>query len=597
MDKLERSGTGDSQQPALQASARSPLTPSSERDGPGGDTRQALGGREGRRDFLLELNDRLRQLADPVAVQREASRALGMFVGASRVGYAEILDDGETSVVTVNYTDGVRGIEGRYRVADYSPALIRALLAGRTVVNADIAHDSTLSDAERAAHAAIQVGASVDLPLLKDGRLVAVLFMHFRDAHLFTAEEVSLLEALAERTWEAVERARAEAALRASEAQLRLAVDVAELGTWSFSLVDGSGYIDERAAQIVGLPAGEFADVATAQATATHPDDLEAVKASISAGISGGAPFELRYRVRHPDGTIRRVTSRAVAMVDDAGRPVRLVGTVRDVTAEWEAGAERDRLLEAEREARAESEAAQREAEGANRAKSEFLAIMSHELRTPLNAIGGYAELMEMGIRGPVTQSQREDLHRIQVSQRHLLGLINEVLNYAKVETGTVRYDLASVRVRDVLAAAEALVAPQTSAKGLALTIGSCPPDLAVRADAEKFRQILVNLLSNALKFTERGGRIALECMPAADMVEITVRDSGIGIPAEQLERIFEPFVQVRADLTRTAEGTGLGLAISRDLARGMRGDLLVSSTIGGGSTFTLSLPRVQMES
>jgi PAS domain S-box-containing protein len=592
MDKRERSGSGDRQQPALQESPHSPLTPSSETEDPGDDRRRARLEREGRRDFLLELNDRLRQLADPVAVQREASRALGMLVGASRVGYAEILDDGETSVVTVNYTDGVRGIEGRYRVADYSPALLHALLAGRTVVNGDVAHDSTLSDAERAAHAAIQVGAAVDLPLMKEGRLVAVLFMHFREAHPFTAEEVSLLEALAERTWEAVERARAEAALRASEAQLRLAVEVAELGTWSFSLVDGSGYIDERAAQIVGLPAGAFADVAKAQATAAHPDDLEAVKTAITAGISGGAPFELRYRVRRPDGTIRHVTSRAVAMIDEEGRPMRLVGTVRDVTAEWEAGAERDRLLEAEREARAESEAAQREAEGANRAKSEFLAVMSHELRTPLNAIGGYAELMEMGIRGPVTQAQLEDLHRIQVSQRHLLGLINEVLNYAKVETGTVRYDLATVRVRDVLAAAEALVAPQTSAKGLTLTIGTCPPDLTVRADAEKLRQILVNLLSNAMKFTERGGRIALECAPSESIVEITVCDSGIGIPAEQLERIFEPFVQVRADLTRTAEGTGLGLAISRDLARGMGGDLRADSEEGKGSVFTLTLPR-----
>jgi len=217
---------------------------------------------------------------------------------------------------------------------------------------------------------------------------------------------------------------------------------------------------------------------------------------------------------------------------------------------------------------------------------------MSHELRTPLNAIGGYAELMEMGIRGPVTQAQLEDLHRIQASQRHLLGLINEVLNYAKVETGTVRYDLATVHVRDVLAAAEALVAPQTSAKGLTLTIGTCPPDLTVRADAEKLRQILVNLLSNALKFTERGGRIALECAPSESIVEVTVCDSGIGIPAEQLERIFEPFVQVRADLTRTAEGTGLGLAISRDLARGMGGDLRADSEEGKGSVFTLTLPR-----
>jgi PAS domain-containing protein len=321
---------------------------------PSDDARQALLAREGRHGFLLELNDRLRQLGDPVAVQREASRALGILVGASRVGYAEILDDGETSMVTVNYTNGVRGIEGRYRVADYSPALIEALRAGRTVVNGDVARDATLSGAERAAHTAIEVGATIDLPLMKEGRLVAVLFMHFREAHAFTAEEVALLEALAERTWEAVERARAEAALRASEARLRLALEVAELGTWWFSLIDGSGHLDERAAQIVGLPAGDFADVAQAQAAGTHPDDLAAVQAAVTAGISSGAPFELRYRVIHLDGRIRHIASRAVAMVDDEGRPVRLVGTNRDVTAEWEAGVERDRLLSAERRARAE---------------------------------------------------------------------------------------------------------------------------------------------------------------------------------------------------------------------------------------------------
>ena len=241
--------------------------------------------------------------------------------------------------------------------------------------------------------------------------------------------------------------------------------------------------------------------------------------------------------------------------------------------------------------ARREAEAARAEAEAANRAKSQFLATMSHELRTPLNAIGGYAELLEMGIRGPVTETQRNDLHRIQQSQRHLLGLINEVLNYAKLETGTVRYELEDVPVREALVAAESLVAPQARSREVQLEVAECPPDLAARADAEKLRQILVNLLSNAVKFTNAGGRVAVSCAREDNSVRIRVRDTGIGIPDDKLDTIFDPFVQVRSDLTRTHEGTGLGLAISRDLARGMGGDLTAESTPGVGSTFTLLLP------
>ncbi|HEU4454285.1 MAG TPA: PAS domain-containing protein [Longimicrobium sp.] len=264
-----------------------------------------------------------------------------------------------------------------------------------------------------------------------------------------------------------------------------------------------------------------------------------------------------------------------------------------DVTEQVMARREVERLLGESERARADAEAARAEAEAANRAKSEFLAVMSHELRTPLNAIGGYAELLEMGIRGAVTPQQREDLRRIQNSQRHLLGLINEVLNYARLETGTVHFDVADVPVREALSAAESLVAPQARARGLALVVAECPPELAALADAEKLRQVLVNLLSNAVKFTDgAGGRVAMSASAEGRRVVIEVADTGIGIPADKLDAIFDPFVQVRSDLTRPHEGTGLGLAISRDLARGMGGDLTVRSTPGEGSVFTLTLPR-----
>jgi signal transduction histidine kinase len=236
--------------------------------------------------------------------------------------------------------------------------------------------------------------------------------------------------------------------------------------------------------------------------------------------------------------------------------------------------------------------AARRAAEAANRAKSEFLATMSHELRTPLNAIGGYTELIELGIHGPITDAQRTDLLRIRRSQMHLLGLINDVLNYAKLEAGRVAYRLGPVVLADVLADLAPMIEPQLAAQRLAYDV-HVPDGATARADDEKLRQVLLNLLSNAVKFTPPGGRVALRVTDgAADVVRVAVHDTGVGIAEDQLVRVFEPFVQVDARLTRSQEGTGLGLAISRDLARGMGGDLTAESTVGVGSTFTLTLPR-----
>ena len=252
---------------------------------------------------------------------------------------------------------------------------------------------------------------------------------------------------------------------------------------------------------------------------------------------------------------------------------------------------ERKRLLASEQAARNQAEEAAARADEANRAKSEFLAVMSHELRTPLNAIGGYVELMELGIRGPITEEQRLDLARIRKSEQHLLGLINGVLNYSRIEAGAVRYAVSDVSVDEVLCTCEALVAPQVRTKKLALRYAGCDPALMVKADAEKLQQIVLNLLTNAVKFTSPGGRIELEGAAVDHEVHIRVRDTGRGIVADQLAHVFEPFVQVDSQLTRTQEGVGLGLAISRDLARGMGGDLTAESTPGVGSEFTLTLP------
>ncbi|HEX6913381.1 MAG TPA: GAF domain-containing protein, partial [Longimicrobium sp.] len=206
-------------------------------------------------------------------------------------------------------------------------------------MHADIAADPSLTDAEKAAHGALQVAAMADVPLVKEGRLVALLFVHYARPHAFSAAELSLVEAVAERTWDAVERARAEAALRENEQRLRLALKVAELGTWTWNLATGEGDLDARGAEIVGLSAGYLPNVAEAQMNAIHPDDVEQTQAAAAAGMASGEAFDLAYRVVHPDGGVRHVASRARVIADAAGQPARLVGTNRDVTREREAEA------------------------------------------------------------------------------------------------------------------------------------------------------------------------------------------------------------------------------------------------------------------
>ena len=256
------------------------------------------------------------------------------------------------------------------------------------------------------------------------------------------------------------------------------------------------------------------------------------------------------------------------------------------------------RKLELQRTAVLEQEqAARNAAEEANRAKTDFLRMMSHELRTPLTAIQGYLELLEMGIYGGMTQEQVSILRRIESNERHLLAIINDLLDFARVDARRVELRIAPLPVRDIRLAVDPVCRPQIDSKQLRYEWHPGEDHMVVRADREKVRQIVVNLVSNACKFTPRGGTIEVDCVRSERSVEMRVTDSGPGIPPLKLDAIFEPFVQLDNGLTRSTAGTGLGLAISRELARAMGGDLAVTSTLGQGSTFVLTLPRGDVDS
>jgi signal transduction histidine kinase len=236
--------------------------------------------------------------------------------------------------------------------------------------------------------------------------------------------------------------------------------------------------------------------------------------------------------------------------------------------------------------------------QAANRSKSEFLAAMSHELRTPLNAIIGYVDLLSLGVRGAITPTQQGDLERVRAAGQYLLSLINDLLNFTRLEAGRVEFRLRETPLEDVMANALELVRAQLTRKGLRLELGRSAPSLTAYADGERVQQMLINLLTNAIKFTDEGGTISVWAdegltSTGAPAARIHVRDNGMGIPGEQLAEIFEPFVQVqRHPRAGSQQGVGLGLSITRDLARGMGGDILVMSEVGQGSTFTIVLPR-----
>jgi PAS domain S-box-containing protein len=311
-------------------------------------------------------------------------------------------------------------------------------------------------------------------------------------------------------------------------------------------------------------------------------EDIAAGKPALllKQAIEFGRVEDEGWRIRK-DGSRFWADVIITALRDHQGHLVGFAKVTRDLSERR--AAEQRAIADARRIAQVET---------ANRAKSEFLAAMSHELRTPLNAIGGYAELIEMGVAGAVTDQQHEYLTRIRNGQRHLLGIINDLLNFSRIESGQVTYDLEDIDLHKLVETILELVTPQANARQIDFVHGPCDAPAGARSDRLKTEQIVLNILSNAVKFTPVGGQVTTTCGLTRDQAWIAVGDSGPGIPPDKRDEIFEPFVQLGRSLSSFQEGTGLGLAISRDLARAMSGDVGVTTSPDGGALFTLYLPR-----
>ncbi len=373
------------------------------------------------------------------------------------------------------------------------------------------------------------------------------------------------------------ERERDAAQLRDSEARLVEAQRIAGIGSWSMDLVDGRFSGSQQTHAICGLDCAQQAVPRDMVLALVHPDDRARLRTAQRAVVAGGSRLSLELRLVLADGSEKTVHLLADLKRGADGQPLLLSGTVHDITA-------RARLAAAQ---------LQRErAEAADRIKSAFLATMSHELRTPLNSIIGFTGILLQGLAGPLNPEQDKQLGMVRTSARHLLALVNDVLDISKIEAGQLEMATLPFDLGQAIDKVAASIAPQARDKQLGLQLALAPDLGTMVGDERRVQQIVLNLLSNAVKFTERG-QIQLRAWrsSAPATLQLQVVDSGIGIRPQDLPLLFQPFRQVDGGLARQHEGTGLGLAICQRLAGLMGGAIRVDSVWGAGSSFTLQLP------
>lgn len=381
--------------------------------------------------------------------------------------------------------------------------------------------------------------------------------------------------------------ARRTAQLRTTNSRLSLALRAANAGIWEWDMATNRTFWSEENYRLLGYEPGSCESTYENWLRAIHPGDRERVHTHVLQVVEQRCSLDMEYRVLLPDGQIRWIADLGEILCDDQGQPGGMAGLQVDITQRKQA--EEQLRLSSEQLSLANAELSR-----AARLKDEFLAGMSHELRTPLNSILGLSEALLDHTFGELNDQQHEFLKIIRQSGCHLLDLINDILDLSKVQSGRMELHIAPVPVRDICAVSLDFVKQQAHQKRITLTCDIADADLEIDADERRIRQVLINLLNNAVKFTPSGGSVKLQVSANAlqEAVEFRVTDTGIGIAPKDMSRLFQPFVQLDSGLARHYEGTGLGLALVRKITELHGGSVSLTSTVGEGSCFTVTLPR-----
>lgn len=542
---------------------------------------------EARLALIAAVSDRITASEDASELLYDVSRILGEHLAARRCLFTEIDLASDRGLVRRDYCRGVPSVAGVYRVSDYAETTRREMQAGRIVVNCDSATDPRTAAGYEKTYAPNGERAYVAVPLLRDGRWVAELWISDDEPREWSGQDVALLASVAERAWTAVEKLRANAGLRESEARMHFVGERAGVGYWYWDIATDHLGWSPVCHRLHGVPETETITYAR-YLSILHADDREAVDRAVRAALApgGSSDYEIEARVIWPDGTVRWIHGKGSATFQH-GQAVRMAGIALDVTARKTLEVEREELLARERRLRAE-------ADEASLAKDHFLALLSHELRTPMTTILGWASFIRSGMADAAT-AQR-GVESIEQASRIQARLIDELLDVSRIVTGKMLVDRKMLDITGVVRNAVEVIQPAAQSASVEVHAGLGGAPVFVDGDATRLQQVVWNLLSNAVKFTPAGGRIDLSIVDGDDAVEIRVRDTGIGIEPEFLPYVFERFRQGEDGPSRRFGGLGLGLSIVRHLTE-LHGGAVYAHSEGRdrGAEFRVSLPRADV--